>query len=338
MANLPQVTAESEIEEGSAPPMSSIEITRKYLTLFGPLGMILLLSLVMLIQAPHFFRWANLSTVMVDAALFVILAVGMTFVITAKGIDLSIGSIMVFSAVVMAAAIKDFGVPTWIAMIMCVLVGAACGAFNGILITRLGIPDFIVTLATDLIFRGLGLVYAAGAVFYRFDDLMAWFGRGRIAGLQVSIIFGLVAMVVGHVFYKHHRFGRHVHAVGGNRVAARRLGIPVTRIRTHVYIMSGALAGFAGIVVTGRLDAIQATQMQLANLHTIAAVIIGGTSLFGGRGSVLGAALGAFLLSMITNSMVLLGFSFFWQQVAGGAVIIIAVVIYTLAEPRSGED
>lgn len=319
-------------------PRGPLQLLREYLTLVGPLGMIAVLALVMLVQAPHFFRWPNVSAVLVDASLFIVLAVGMTFVITARGIDLSIGSIMVLSAVVMAAAIKDFGAPTWFAMILCVVVGATCGAINGTLITRLAIPDFIVTLATDLMFRGLALVYAAGAVFYRFDEAIQWFGRGRIMGLPVPIFFGVIAAVVGHIFYKHHRFGRHTHAVGGNRVAARRLGIPVTRMRIWVYTLAGGLAGFAGIIVTGRLDAIQATQMQLSNLHTIAAVIIGGTSLFGGRGSVLGATLGAVLLSMITNSMVLLGFSFFWQQVAAGAVIVIAVTIYTLAEPRTSED
>lgn len=322
----------------SGAPGGPLQLLRQYLTLVGPLGMIAVLSVVMLIQAPHFFRWANVSAVLVDASLFIVLAVGMAFVITARGIDLSIGSIMVLSAVVMAAAIKDFGAPTWLAMILCLVVGATCGAINGTLITRLGIPDFIVTLATDLMFRGLALVYAAGAVFYRFDDVIQWFGRGRIMGLPVPIIFGVIAAAIGHLFYKHHRFGRHTHAVGGNRIAARRLGIPVTRMRIWVYTLAGGLAGFAGIIVTGRLDAIQATQMQLSNLHTIAAVIIGGTSLFGGRGSVLGATLGAVLLSMITNSMVLLGFSFFWQQVAAGAVIVIAVTIYTLAEPRTSED
>lgn len=324
--------------EDEASPRSAVRLIREYLTLVGPLGMIALLSVVMLIQAPHFFRWPNLSVVLVDASLFIVLAVGMTFVITARGIDLSIGSIMVLSAVVMAAAIKDFGAPTWFAMILGLVAGAGCGAINGTLITRLGIPDFIVTLSTDLMFRGVALVYAAGAVFYRFDETVQWFGRGRILDLPVPIVFGIVAAAVGHVFYKHHRFGRHTHAVGGNRVAARRLGIPVARMRIWVYVLAGVMAGFAGIIVTGRLDAIQATQMQLSNLHTIAAVIIGGTSLFGGRGSVLGATLGAVLLSMITNSMVLLGFSFFWQQVAAGAVIVIAVTIYTLAEPRTSED
>lgn len=337
MSNTTQAPEAREVEASDS-SVSAAETARKFLSLFGPLGMIALLSLIMLVQAPHFFRWANMSAVLVDASLFIILAVGMTFVITARGIDLSIGSIMVLSAVVMAALIKDFGVPTWMAMIMCVVVGAMCGLINGTLITRLGIPDFIVTLATDLIFRGLALVYAAGAVFYRFNDTILWFGRGSILGIPVPIVFGVIVLVAGHMVYKHHRFGRHTHAVGGNRIAARRVGIPVNRMRIGVYTVAGALAGLAGIIVTGRLDAIQATQMQLANLHTIAAVIIGGTSLFGGRGSVLGATLGAVLLSMITNSMVLLGFSFFWQQVAAGAVIVIAVTIYTLAEPRASED
>lgn len=311
---------------------------RESLALTGPLAMIVLLLLVMAVRAPEFFGTGNLTAVMVDASLFMVLAVGMTFVITAKGIDLSIGSILVLSGVVMAAAIKDFGVPVGFAMLLCLVVGALCGLANGLLITRLHLPDFVVTLATDLTFRGLALVYAAGAVFYQFGDAIGWVGRGRIGGVPVAIIIGVTAIIIGHIIYKHSRFGRHIHAVGGNRLGARRLGIPSDRIRIYAYVVSGLLAAVAAIVLTGRLDAIQPTQGMLTNLHTIAAVIIGGTSLFGGRGSVIGAALGAILLAMINNTMVLLGFSFFWQQVAAGLVILIAVSIYVASRGTKDEE
>lgn len=301
---------------------------RESLALSGPSAMIIVLSLIMLIQAPRFFRWENLEAVIVDAALYMVLAVGMTFVISAKGIDLSIGSILVLSGVVMAASIKDFGMPPEIGMLLAILTGATLGAVNGILVTKLHLPDFVVTLGTDLIFRGLALVYASGAVFYGFDDIIVFFGRGEIFGLKIPVMLGLLAVAIGHIAYRHSRFGRHTLAVGGNVQAARRVGLPVDRIRIYVYVLSGLAAGIAAIVITGRLDAIQPTQGVLTNLHTIAAVIIGGTSLFGGRGSVIGAALGAVLLAMINNTMVLLGFSFFWQQVAAGAVILIAVSIY----------
>ena len=314
---------------------SRLERLWDYMALLGPLTMILILSLIMAWQAPHYFRWPNLRTVFVDASLYMVLAVGMTFVITSKGIDLSIGSILVLSAVAMAAAIKDFGVPTPIAMMLAILVGALCGLVNGLVITRFRIPDFVVTLAGDLAFRGIALVYAAGAVFYRFDESIIWFGRGRIGEIPVPVMIGMVAILIGYLVYNHTSYGRHIHAVGGNLGAARRLGLPVNRLRVSAYVLAGTLAGFAGIIMTGRLDAIQATQGQGVALHTIAAVIIGGTSLFGGRGSMIGAALGAILLSMITNSMVLLGFSFFWQQVAAALVIVVAVAIYTMREPVS---
>lgn len=307
---------------------------RESLALTGPLAMILLLALVMLFRAPNFFNIANLQAVMVDAALYMVLAVGMTFVITARGIDLSIGSILVLSGIVMAAAIKDFGVSVPVAMLLAIVTGAILGAINGLLITSLNLPDFVVTLGTDLIYRGIALVYASGAVFYAFAPQIVWLGRGDIAGFPTPLLIGLLAIGIGHLFYRHARFGRHVLAVGGDPLAARRLGIPVNRMRVYVYVLSGALAGFAAIVLTGRLDAITATQGVLTNLHTIAAVIIGGTSLFGGRGSVIGAMLGAILLAMINNTMVILGFSFFYQQVAAGVVILLAVTIYTLSRGK----
>lgn len=310
---------------------------RESLALTGPLAMIVVLSMIMLVQAPAFFRPANLEAVFVDAALYMVLAVGMTFVISAKGIDLSIGSMLVLSGVVMAASIKDFGMSAEVGMMLAVLTGATLGAVNGILITRLHLPDFVVTLGTDLMFRGLALVYASGAIFYGFDDIIVFFGRGEVLGIKFPIILGLIAVAVGHMVYRHSRFGRHTLAVGGNIQAARRVGLPVNRMRLYVYIISGVAAGVAAIVITGRLDAIQPTQGMLTNLHTIAAVIIGGTSLFGGRGSVVGAAFGAILLAMINNTMVLLGFSFFWQQVAAGAVIVVAVAIYVASRGERDE-
>lgn len=310
---------------------------RESLALTGPLAMIVVLSMIMLVQAPMFFRPANLEAVFVDAALYMVLAVGMTFVISAKGIDLSIGSMLVLSGVVMAASIKDFGMSAEVGMMLAVLTGATLGAVNGILITRLHLPDFVVTLGTDLMFRGLALVYASGAIFYGFDDIIVFFGRGEVLGIKFPIILGLIAVAIGHMVYRHSRFGRHTLAVGGNIQAARRVGLPVNRMRLYVYIISGVAAGVAAIVITGRLDAIQPTQGMLTNLHTIAAVIIGGTSLFGGRGSVVGAAFGAILLAMINNTMVLLGFSFFWQQVAAGAVIVVAVAIYVASRGERDE-
>lgn len=311
---------------------------RETLAVTGPLIMILLLALIMLVRAPNFFNPANLEAVIVDGALYMVLAVGMTFVITAKGIDLSIGSILVLSGIVMSAAIKDFGVAVPVAMLLAVLTGAILGSINGLLITTVNLPDFVVTLGTDLIYRGLALVYASGAVFYGFDPIIVWLGRGEIAGLKTPILIGLLAIGIGHIVYKHTRFGRHIHAVGGDRTASRRLGIPVSRVRFWAYLMSGSLAGIAAIVITGRLDAITPTQGVLVNLHTIAAVIIGGTSLFGGRGSVIGAMLGAILLAMINNTMVILGFSFFYQQVAAGVVILLAVTIYVLARGQRDES
>ena len=306
--------------------------------ILGPLVMIVGLCLVMAFADTRFFRLQNLMIILQDTSIFMVLAMGMTLVITGRGIDLSIGSIAALSAVIMAMLIKDAGLNVFLGMAVAILVGITCGLLNGFVITKLRVPDLIATLSTDLVFRGLALVLAAGVVLSRFPDPLTWVGRGRIFELiPIAAVIGVIAIAAGFVLYRYTPLGRYAVAIGGNTEAAVLTGIDVHRHKIYQYMLLGGLAGLAGILLTGRLNAIQATAGMGLTLHTIAAVVVGGTSLFGGRGSMMGTLVGVLLLSMVVNALVMLRLDFFWQQVAAGLIIITSVAFYAaLQDPGRG--
>jgi ribose transport system permease protein len=310
----------------------------RYVNILGPLVMIVGLCLIMAFADPRFFRVQNIMIILQDASIYMVLAMGMTLVITGRGIDLSIGSIAALSAIVMAMLIKDAGLNVYIAMLLAIVVGLTCGFMNGIVITKLRVPDLIATLSMDLVFRGIALVLAAGVVLARFPDPLVWLGRGRIGELvPVAAIIGVTVLVVGFFVYRYTPLGRYAVAIGGNTEAAVLTGIDVTRHKIFQYMLLGGLAGLAGVMLTGRLNAIQATAGMGLTLHTIAAVVVGGTSLFGGRGSMAGSLVGVLLLSMVVNALVLLRLDFFWQQVAAGVIIITSVAFYAaMQDPGKG--
>jgi len=297
--------------------------------------MLVIIGATMAVVQPGFYVAGNLRAMALDASIIMLLGVGMTAVITARGIDLSIGAVLILSSVVFAAAIKDFGLPVTVAFVLCLATGGVCGLINGLLVTKLKMPDFIVTLSTELVFRGLALVYAGGAVFFGFPEIVRFIGRGRILEIPMPIIISVAVVVIAHIFFAYHRLGIRLHAVGGNPVGAQRLGIDVERFRIGTYVFMGVLAAVGGILLMGRLDAVVASGAVTILLNTIAAVIVGGTYLFGGRGSVLGTFLGAWLLAVISNAVVLLGFEAFWQHVAAGVVILLTIALYSRRQARA---
>ncbi|MDE0307763.1 MAG: ABC transporter permease [Albidovulum sp.] len=309
----------------------------RYVNILGPVVMIATLCLVMAFIEPGFFRLSNLMIILQDASIYMVLAMGMTLVITGRGIDLSIGAIAALSAVVMALLIKDLGLNVVAGMAIAVLVGVACGAANGFVITRVHVPDLIATLSMDLVYRGIALVLAAGVVLSRFPEPIPFLGRGRLFDLvPVAALIGIGTIGVGFLLYRYSALGRYAIAIGGNTESAELAGIDVARHKLYQYMLMGGLAGFAGIMLTGRLNAIQATSGQGLTLHTIAAVVVGGTSLFGGRGSMLGSLVGVLLLSMVINALVNLRLDFFWQQVAAGIIIIVSVGFYSSLQGGGG--
>jgi len=303
----------------------------RYVALIGPMAMIAAVLLLMAILEPaRYFRLSNFDIILKDAALYMPMAMAMTLVICTRGIDLSIGSVAALTAIIMAYMVKSFGFPWWVAVPLAISLGALCGLVNGLIITRLKVPDLIGTLAMDLAYRGFALVLAKGVVLSRFPEEIVAIGRGEIPGfVAIPVVIGLSTLLLGYVIYTRTRLGRYALAIGSNPEAAELTGIPVDRYKIYVYVLMGAMAGLAGVMLAGKLNAVQATSAPFFNLHVIAAVVVGGTSLFGGRGSIVGSLAGVLLLSMMINALVTLRIEFFWQSVASGAVIIASVAFYT---------
>lgn len=324
------------IDSESRGGLSKREKLDKYMALMGPMAMIGALLLFMLILEPaRYFRVSNFDIILKDAALYMPMAMAMTLVITTRGIDLSIGSVAALTAIVMGYMVKSYGFPWWAGVSIAISLGALCGLINGLIITRLRVPDLIGTLAMDLAYRGFALVLAKGVVLSRFPEEIVAIGRGSIPGfLPVPVVIGLLTLVAGYIIYTRTKLGRYAIAIGSNPEAAELTGVPVNRYKIYVYVLMGAMAGLAGVMLAGKLNAIQATSAPFFNLHVIAAVVVGGTSLFGGRGSIVGSLAGVLLLAMMINALVILRIEFFWQSVASGAVIILSVAFYTWLQKK----
>lgn len=307
-----------------------------YFGFIGPVAMIMAVIIFMgIVEPARYFRASNLEIILLDAALYMPMAMAMTFVITQRGIDLSIGSVAALTGIVMAFLIKVYDFPAWIAVIFAILFGGTLGFLNGLVITRLKVPDLIGTLAMDLVYRGFALILAKGLVLSRFPDLITTIGREKIPFfLPVPVLIGIATMIGGYILLRKTYFGRYTIAIGSNPEAAEMTGVSVDRHRIYAYVLMGAAAGLAGVMLTGKLNAIQATSAPYFNLHVIAAVVVGGTSLFGGRGSLAGSFAGVLLLAMMVNALVTLRMEFFWQSVASGVVIVSSVALYTWLEKK----
>lgn len=307
-----------------------------YVSFVGPMAMIIAILLFMAVVEPaRYFRVSNMNQILLDAALYMPMAMAMTFVITQRGIDLSIGSVAALSAIVMAFLIKQYAFPPHIAALIALSLGALMGLINGLVITRLKVPDLIGTLAMDLVYRGIALVLAKGLVLARFPELITEIGRGRsLIYIPTPVVIGLITMVLGYYILKSTHFGRYTISIGSNPEASEMTGIDVDRHKIYAYVLMGTMAALAGIMLTGKLNAIQATSAPYFNLHVIAAVVVGGTSLFGGRASIVGSLAGVLLLSMMINALVTLRIEFFWQSVASGVVIIFSVALYTWLQKK----
>ncbi len=316
------------------PPLS--DRLEPYIAIIAPLSMILAIFIFMAIAEPvRYFRASNLNLILLDAALYMPMAMAMTFVITQRGIDLSIGSIAALSGILMAFLIKQYGFSVYIAVPIAILLGALMGLINGLIITRFNVPDLIGTLAMDLVYRGFALVLAKGLVLARFPDFLTDIGRGQIPGVvPIPVLIGTATMILGYVLLRRTYFGRYTVAIGSNPEAAELTGIAVNRHKVYAYVLCGACAALAGVMLTGKLNAIQATSAPYFNLHVIAAVVVGGTSLFGGRASMLGSFAGVLRLSMMINALVTLRIEFFWQSVASGVVIVSSVALYAWIQKK----
>ncbi|WP_022884981.1 ABC transporter permease [Glaciibacter superstes] len=297
------------------------------------LGALVALVIAFTVLAPTTFASAyNVRSLFTDAAILLVLGVGMTFVIITAGIDLSVGSVLVFSGVVSAQVMSAFGgteaglLGVFAGLLVALLSGVAWGALNGVLIGVFGIPPLIVTLGTFGAALGLAKVLTNGVDDRNVPTILAdTIGTGTIGGIPWLVIIAMVVTVLGALLLGLTRFGRHTKAIGSNAEGARRVGVAVKPQLIKVYALAGLLAGLGGFLSLARFSTTTIAGHTTDNLTVIAAVVLGGTSLFGGIGSVVGTAIGVFIPAVLQNGFVILGIQPFWQEFAVGVVLILAV-------------
>jgi len=297
-----------------------------YARQFGTLGGLFVLCVVLWSQTPYFLTADNLLNVAEQSALNAIIAVGLTFVIISGGIDLSVGSLVAFSGVVMASLLQR-GLPMPVALLAGAATGFGCGLVNGLLITFGRLPPFIATLGMMSMARGGALLYTEGRPISGFAEGFRWISTSKLGFIPVPVLLMAAIYALAHFVLRRTRFGRYVFAIGGNEEAALLSGVPVRFHKTMVYGVGGLLSAIAAIVLTARLNSAQPIAGINYELDAIAATVIGGTSLMGGQGSVVGTLIGALIMGVLRNGLNLLGVSSFIQQVVIGAVIILAVMI-----------
>lgn len=299
-----------------------------------PFLSLIILFVALAIASPHFLTSTNLSSVVRQTAVINIMALGMTMIIITGGIDLSVGAILAMGGLLGTMAMeKGLSIPAGV--LIGILTGLACGFANGIMITSLRIEPFIVTLGTLGIFRGTTLIISNGLPVHRIPQQFSFLGEGNLLGVPFVLWILVVCAMVTHVILEHTRLGRYTFAIGSNREAAIYAGIPVKFHMTAVYAIGGMLTGLAGMIEASRLMTGQPTAGQGYELQAIAAVVIGGGSLHGGEGSVIGTLIGAFIMGLLSNGSDLLGVSPYVQQAIIGAVIILAVTLDELRKRRT---
>jgi inositol transport system permease protein len=309
-----------------------------WLRRYGTTLFLALLIVFFTSQNQRFISLRNLTNILTEGSIYGIIAVGMTFVILTAGVDLAVGSLLAFAG--MAGATigglfgADFAMSWIVALCSAIFVGAAAGYLQGKAVTWLRIPPFIVTLGGMTIWRGATLILHDGAPISGFDSNYRWWGTGTILHVPVPVALFVIVAALGYIVQRYTRYGRHVYAVGGNPEAARLNGLNVTAIVTSVYVIVGLLSGLAGFLQSARLGAAEATAGSGYELRVIASVVIGGASLSGGRGGVGGTIIGALLIGVLTNGLVIMHVSSYWQQVVIGLIIVAAVAFDTFAKAR----
>jgi putative xylitol transport system permease protein len=302
---------------------------------YGILLALLVACLTLALINENFLSTRNILNVLRQTSINGILAIGMTFVILTRGIDLSVGSVAALAGVVAAslATTSSAGTvaggpyPALIAIAAGLAVGMACGGISGGIVARFRVPAFVVTLGMLSAARGMTLIYSGGRPIPNLTDEFRWIGTESIWGIPVPIFLLLGTFAVAHFVLTQTRFGRHVYAVGGNPHAAKVSGLPVNRIRFWVYVIAGALAGLAGMLLAARTGSGLPQAGIAYELDAIAAVVIGGTSLAGGVGRVTGTLIGALLIGVMNNGLDLMGVESYYQQVIKGVLIVAAVML-----------
>lgn len=295
---------------------------------------LLLIIIGMTLATDRFLTPNNLFNIMRTASIFIVIGVGQTFVITSANIDLSVGSMMAL-IVGLTGTFLVSGGSVIVAILMALSLGILFGLINGLVVTRLGVPALLATLGTLVTYRGMIQEYMRGDYHVSFPQPIVYLGQGMVGPVPVPVIIALLVSAIGVLLLRYTRFGRYCIAIGGNEDAARLAGINVNRWKTIIFAFQGMLVGLGGLMLMGRLNAAHPSVGQGLELHVIAGVVLGGTSLFGGRGSIIGALLGMLLIGVLENGLLLARLGFFWQQIFLGILIIFAVSVQIARQKRS---
>jgi len=309
-----------------------------YLGVLTPIIFLILLILIFSSLHPRFLHPLNIFNVMRQISITGLIALGMTFVIIVRGIDLSVGSLIALCGLVGAVIAKgglverfsvgvgtELANPWYWALAGSVLIGLLAGTLNGVCITKLKVPAFVVTLGGLSAYRGTALIVSDGGPISGFNEAYRWIGQGKIGMVPIPVIIFLVSIVLCHIVLKYTVYGRYIYSVGGNPEAARLSGININLIITSTYIITGFFVGLSAFILSARLNSSEAVAGMGYELNVIAIVVVGGTSLFGGMGSILGTIIGAMLFGVLQNGLVLLNVSSYIQQIIIGIILILAV-------------
>ncbi len=294
-----------------------------YMLIFIVIGLGIILSFI----SSNFLTVTNLLNVVRQISVNGILAIGMTIVCLTGGIDLSVGSIVAFSGIIAAGLLRDKDYPIILIVVIAVVVGALCGLYNGYFVAYWNAAPFVVTLSMMTIARGMTYVYSDGRPISNLPSEFLIIGKGSIAGIPIPTLILLIVFILGSIMLTKLKYGRYVYAVGGNENAAMVSGINVKRVKMMVYVLSGMACGIAAIILTARVSAGLPQAGESYELDAIAATVIGGTSLSGGRGRLWGTIVGAILLGIVNNGLDLLNVSSFYQQIVKGLIILGAILI-----------
>ncbi|WP_396912186.1 ABC transporter permease [Mycolicibacterium sp.] len=313
----------------------------RQLAQLGPVVALLALAVIFAIAAPNFTTGSNLTNVLQQVSITAVAAVGATVVILVAGIDLSVGSIVALTGSIAALylqhAILSTGASAAVAVLISLVVGTACGLLNGLLVTVAKVPAFIATLATLTALRGIALLVTNSYPISIKNSAFTNIGIGKIGAVPIPVIIMAVTFAVGYVILHRLKIGRRIYAVGGNREAARLSGIRVSRVKLFAFTFAGLCAGVASVILTAKLSSGQPAGAVGFELDVIAAVVVGGTSLFGGRGRLTGTFLGALIIAVLGNGLTLMNVPFYWQQIVTGAVVVGAVVLDRVTRGEPGE-
>lgn len=300
----------------------------------GILIPLILICVVTSIVNPAFAGWSNIVNMLRSISVTLIGAIGMTFVLILGGMDLSVGSVLGLGGMVTGYFLSEMPLPYGIAIVLGLAVGALAGLVNGFIISKFSIPPLIVTLGMMNIARGAVNVMSKGRAYSGFAEGFNHLGQGTLFSVPYSVYVALVISLIAHFLLKRTVFGRSVMAIGGNEETARVSGINISKFKILTYVLSGTLAAVAGIVTAARLSTSQANAGTGWEMTVIASVVIGGTSMFGGSGSVLGTVIGVAIMEVLTVSMTMLRIDPYWQSVVVGIIIILAVGIDTYRRKR----